>query len=209
MLFHITASPGWSSLPLSGLYVDMLKRLLALSAGTPARELAGLTSLPPVSLLDGFGHADAAARRTSRPSPARISSHTRVSPQHPPGLYGAHDVESALNVMRADDRLSPLTDSGLQAYGNAHARALEPYLLAAAMLLLLLDALLSLWLRGFTPAQAALAALRPRSLLFAAACFRAAGARRRRHEHEGGAGYAPCLCEDRPCRCGFQSARRA
>ena len=152
VLFHISASPGWSSLPLSGLYVDMLKRLLAMSAGTPARELAGLTSLPPVSLLDGFGHpidppADAA------PIPARDISHTRVSPQHPPGLYGAHEVESALNVVRADDRLSPLTDSGLQSYGNAHARALEPYLLAAAMALLLLDALLSLWLRGFTPAK--------------------------------------------------------
>jgi len=46
-MFHITASPAWSSLPLSGLYVDMLKRLLALSAGTPVREMAGLTSLPP------------------------------------------------------------------------------------------------------------------------------------------------------------------
>ncbi len=46
VLFHITASPAWSSLPLSGLYVDMLKRLLALAAGTPASELAGLTSLP-------------------------------------------------------------------------------------------------------------------------------------------------------------------
>jgi len=39
----------------------------------------------------------------------------------------------------------------LQAYGNTHARALEPYLLAAAMILLLLDAIVSLWLRGFTP----------------------------------------------------------
>jgi len=148
VLFHISASPGWSSLPLSGLYVDMLKRLLALSAGTPARELAGLTSLPPVSLLDGFGHpidppADAA------PIPAHDLSRTRVSAQHPPGLYGAHEVESALNVVHADDRLTPLTDGGLQAYGTTHARALEPYLLAAAMLLLLLDALLSLWLRGF------------------------------------------------------------
>ena len=31
--------------------------------------------------------------------------------------------------------------------------ALEPWLLAAAMLLLLLDALLALWLRGFTPSK--------------------------------------------------------
>jgi hypothetical protein len=149
VLFHITASPTWSSLPLSGLYVDMLKRLLALSAGTPARDLAGLTSLPPVSLLDGFGHPEPTPGDAS-PIAAKEFSHTRVSPQHPPGLYGAHDVESALNVMRAGDQLSPLTVA-MQSYGNTHAKVLEPWLLAAAMILLLFDCLLSLWLRGFTP----------------------------------------------------------
>ena len=152
VLFHTSASPGWSSLPISGLYVDMLKRLLALSAGTPARDLAALTSLPPVSLLDGFGHAMAPPGDVM-PLPAKDFSHIRVSPQHPPGLYGAHDVESALNVVQAHDRLVPLQASGLQAYGNTHAKALEAYLLAAAMLLLLLDALVSLWLRGFTPGK--------------------------------------------------------
>jgi len=150
VLFHITASPTWSSLPLSGLYVDMLKRLLALSAGTPARDLAGLTSLPPVSLLDGFGHPEPTPGDVS-PIAAKDFSKTRVSPQHPPGLYGAHEVESALNAMRANDRLTPLANVAMQTYGNTHARVLEPYLLAAAMILLLLDCLLSLWLRGFTP----------------------------------------------------------
>ena len=91
VMFHITASPNWSSLPLSGLYVDMLKRLLALSAGTPARQLAGLTSLPPVRLLDGFGHARAPAPDIA-PIAARDFSKTEVSPHHPPGLYGAHGV---------------------------------------------------------------------------------------------------------------------
>ena len=149
VMFHITASPTWSSLPISGLYVDMLKRLLALSAGTPARDLAGLTSLPPVSLLDGFGHATGASADVA-PIPARAFARTRVSPRHPPGLYGAHEVESALNTLAADATLTPLSGT-TQPYGDTKARALEPYLLAAAMLLLLLDALLALWLRGFTP----------------------------------------------------------
>ena len=149
VMFHITASPTWSSLPLSGLYVDMLKRLLALSAGTPVREMAGLTSLPPVSLLDGFGHPEAPTADTA-PIASREFSRTRVSPRHPPGLYGAHEVESALNVMRTGDRLSPLTGAS-QAYANAHAKPLESYLLAAAMLLLLLDAIIALGLRGFSP----------------------------------------------------------
>jgi hypothetical protein len=152
VLFHVAASPGWSSLPISGLYVDMLKRLLAMSAGTPVRELAGLTTLPPVSLLDGFGRPMSPPPDVT-PISAKEFSHVRVSPQHPPGLYGAHEVESALNVVRADDKLTPLGIGGLQSYGNTHARALEPYLLAAAMILLLFDALLSFWLRGFTPGR--------------------------------------------------------
>jgi hypothetical protein len=152
VLFHITAGPAWSSLPLSGLFVDMLKRLLALSAGTPARELAGLTSLPPVSLLDGFGRPTAPAIDAA-PVPAHDLSHIRVSSEHPPGLYGAHEVESALNVLRTGDRLEPLTGSGIRAYGNTHPTALEPYLLAIALLLLLIDSILSLWLRGFSPAK--------------------------------------------------------
>ena len=54
--------------------------------------------------------------------------------------------------MRTGDRLSPLTGSS-QAYANAHAKPLEPYLLAAAMLLLLLDAIIALGLRGFSPSK--------------------------------------------------------
>jgi hypothetical protein len=150
VLFHTTASPGWSSLPLSGLYVDMLKRLLALSAGTPARELAGLTTLPPVSSLDGFGRTTAPPG-DAMPIAAKDFAHTRVSPKHPPGLYGAHEVESALNVFSAHDTLTPLQGVSAQPYGNTHARALEPYLLAAAMILLLLDAVIALGLRGFSP----------------------------------------------------------
>ncbi|MES2472836.1 MAG: DUF4159 domain-containing protein [Pseudomonadota bacterium] len=150
VMFHITASPTWSSLPISGLYVDMLKRLMALSAGTPARDLAGLTSLPPVSVLDGFAQASAPGADVA-PIPARQFSRTRVSPRHPPGLYGAHEVESALNTVTANDTLTPLQGANLQPYGDTQARALEPYLLAAAMALLLFDALLALWLRGFTP----------------------------------------------------------
>jgi hypothetical protein len=152
VMFHVTASPTWSSLPISGLYVDMLKRLMALSAGTPARDLAGLTSLPPVSVLDGFAQVSTPGAEAA-PIPARDFARTRVSPRHPPGLYGAHEVESALNTLHVGDTLTPLAGEALHPYGDTQARALEPYLLAAAMALLLLDALLALWLRGFTPGK--------------------------------------------------------
>lgn len=150
VLFHVTASPNWSSLPLSGLYVDMLKRLLALSAGTPARDLAGLTSLPAVQLMDGMGRMVPPTPDVT-PIPAKEFAHTPVTSRHPPGLYGAHEVESALNVLTAKDTLAPLENLNMAAYASTHAKPLEPWLLLAAMLLLLFDAVLALWLRGFTP----------------------------------------------------------
>jgi len=152
VLFHTSASPGWSTLPLSGLYVDMLRRLLALAGGAPAESLAGLTSLPPVSVLDGFGHQTAPGGDVM-PIAAKDFARSAVSRVHPPGLYGAQGVESALNTLKADDTLLPLPDLGVErrAYGGIDAKALEPWLLLAAALLLLLDASASLLLRGHFP----------------------------------------------------------
>ncbi|MDW8399515.1 MAG: BatA domain-containing protein, partial [Acetobacteraceae bacterium] len=53
VLFHVTAEATWSDLPLSGLFVEMLRRLVALSAGVRGAEDA--TALPPLETLDGFG----------------------------------------------------------------------------------------------------------------------------------------------------------
>ncbi len=152
VLFHTAASPGWSTLPLSGLYVDMLRRLLALAGGAPAESLAGLTTLPPVSVLDGFGHAGPPGGDTL-PIAAKDFARTEVSRVHPPGLYGAQGVESALNTLKANDALLPLPRLNVEThpYGGIDARALEPFLLLAAALLLLLDAIISLLLRGHFP----------------------------------------------------------
>jgi hypothetical protein len=157
-----------------------------------------LTSLPPVSLLDGFGHAMAPPADVA-PIPAKGFSRVRVSPRHPPGLYGAHEVESALNIVRAEDRLSPLPDGGLQAYGNTHARALEPYLLAAAMALLLLDALISLLLRGFTPRKLRWASAAILTFVLFVPQARAQGTT----SEKAALDTLSRLCEDRPGRCGF------
>jgi hypothetical protein len=148
ILFHITASPAWSSLPLSGLYVDMLKRILALAGGTSAGELSHLTSLAPVSVLDGFGRLTPAPADLL-PIPATDFAKMEVSAKHPPGLYGAKGVENALNTLSAHDTLMPLSLSGMLNYGEVHTLALEPWLLALGAGLLCLDALIALWLRGY------------------------------------------------------------
>ena len=53
VLFHVTANADWSNLPLSGLFVDMLRRLVALSAGVA--PVADKTVLAPAETLDGYG----------------------------------------------------------------------------------------------------------------------------------------------------------
>ena len=62
VLFHVTADTRWSDLPLSGTFVEMLKRIVvpgrlgrqrptaAAQAARTAREV-----LPPTRVLDGFG----------------------------------------------------------------------------------------------------------------------------------------------------------
>ena len=57
VLFHITAQAEWSNLPLSGLFVEMLRRLVALSAGVAAGEAD--QALAPLETLDGFGRLGA------------------------------------------------------------------------------------------------------------------------------------------------------
>ena len=53
VLFHVTANADWSNLPLSGLFVEMLRRLVTLSAGVATPPDA--TVLAPAQTLDGYG----------------------------------------------------------------------------------------------------------------------------------------------------------
>ncbi|MBN8909083.1 MAG: DUF4159 domain-containing protein, partial [Rhodospirillales bacterium] len=77
---------------------------------------------------------------------------TTVSPQHPPGLYGPENGRQALNLGAALPALSPApVVSGARVEGlsaTAPERALGPWLLAAAIVLLVVDLLVSLALRG-------------------------------------------------------------
>ncbi|MEI9990900.1 MAG: DUF4159 domain-containing protein [Rhizomicrobium sp.] len=148
VLFHITAGPSWSSLPLSGLYVDMMRRLLALSAGERPSDMKSATTLPPVTTLDGFGRA---RRPPAEVLPIRAADLARTvpSPIHPPGLYGVAGTEDALNAVKADAVLLPFTGIDTEPYPQSTVTALAPWFLAVAIALLFLDALLSLWMRGY------------------------------------------------------------
>lgn len=150
VLFHVTADADWSNLPLSGLFVDMLRRLVALSAGIAAPP-SGSTPLAPVQTLDGYGvlgQPPVAATALA----ADAFATTAVSPRHPPGLYGPEASRRALNLStalpapQAAPRIEGARTQSLG--GEAPVRAFGPWLIAAAIGLLGLDMLIALLLRG-------------------------------------------------------------
>ena len=61
VLFHVTADTRWSNLPISGAFVDMLKRIVSLAGATPDTDAktngnqAERETVPPTRVLDGFG----------------------------------------------------------------------------------------------------------------------------------------------------------
>ena len=154
VLFHVTANPAWSTLPLSGLYVDMLHRLMDLAGGARPVQLASDAAavLPISEALDGFGHL---VKPPADALPIRGGDIVRItpSPRHPPGLYGRAGAEVALNAANEHTALSPLhlSRAALNAYAASPTLALEAPLLVIALLLLLGDVGISLWLRGYTP----------------------------------------------------------
>ena len=152
VLFHVSAGPGWSTLPLSGLYVGMLQRLLSLSAGTDPRDMTANASLPAAFTLDGFGHLAPAGAEAQ---PLRGAQIAMIEPSrlHPPGLYGVQGAERALNAARADTVLLPFGALGTRVafYASRASIALQAPLLLLAALLLFADFAISLVLRGYAP----------------------------------------------------------
>ncbi len=166
LLVHTTANTSWSNLPLSGLFVDMLRRTLALGPGAGlvpkgplelhrALSATGVLGAPPADLLP----IEAAAFREAR-----------ASPRTPPGLWApvsatgaaeAAPARVALNLQPAVPDLLPLGASALgeavRGYGRARELDLGPWLLLAALLLALVDLVIGWVLRGLLP----LPALRP------------------------------------------------
>lgn len=160
VLFHVSADTDWSNLPISGLYVEMLRRLLDLSRGTGANDADTAQLLPPYQSLDGNGRLVAPAPLAEPVAQTEIDA-LRPSPAHPPGLYGAPDGFRALNVIAADTKLTPLDTSFAAsnvAYAGSSETELKPWLLMLALALLLFDGLVALVLSGRLRIPPALAA---------------------------------------------------
>jgi hypothetical protein len=152
-LFHVTADTSWSNLPLSGAFVEMLRRTVGLGSAVnrPAEgvQRANAPTMAPNRLLDGYG-AFTAPGPTAKPVAADFND--RGNADHPPGFYGPAESLLALNTLVASDKLAALDLSKLKANVEAYRRS-EPVDLRAALLslvlsLLMIDALIVFWLAG-------------------------------------------------------------
>jgi hypothetical protein len=146
-LFHVSADMRWSDLPMSGSFVEMLRRIVDMSGYTanPGAGVAGQAStetVAPLHILDGFGSF---GPPPSTAKPLTADFRDRASLDHPPGFYGPADGPLAVNTLAAADRIAPLDTSGLRArrasYTNAEPQDLRGMLLSSALALFLIDAI--------------------------------------------------------------------
>jgi len=148
VLFHVTANAEWSTLPLSGLFVQMLERL-SISANTGDAEavLEGRMWMSDKT-LDGFGRLNDAGigvpvngKRLAEP----------VGRDAEPGIYMSGNLRVAVNVMQVGDRLVVLDlpiGIKIELLGQSNEWPLKPWFLIAALTLFMLDVLGTLWVTG-------------------------------------------------------------
>jgi hypothetical protein len=157
VLFHVTADTRWSDLPLSGAFVDMLKRIVGLSganASTEANAATGASStardvVPPTRTLDGFG-AFQPPPPTARPVAAGYAG--RATADNPPGFYGPPEGLVAVNTLAPADRLGPIDyrplDPRMEYFRTSEPQDLRGPIFLVSLALLLIDALVVFWLAG-------------------------------------------------------------
>ena len=157
VLFHVTGDTRWSDLPLSGAFVDMLRRIVALAGTTSVTDAAKAETKsvrevgaaePRARRLRQF-HRAAADRAAGagglfRQAPRPIIRRASTAP--PEGLL-------AVNTLAPADRLAPLDFAPLANARHEIYRISEPQdlrgpILLAALALFLLDTLVVLFLGG-------------------------------------------------------------
>ncbi|MGB1215335.1 MAG: DUF4159 domain-containing protein [Pikeienuella sp.] len=152
VLFHVTANAEWSTLPISGLFVQMLERLISLSGASGGEPPLAEELMTQVSEIDGFGRIAAASGDLTAVTADRLLTAT-PGPDAPPGLYAGETARVAFNIFAGDaippslvpaPPLSAITEL----LNQTRERPLAAWLLSSAVILLMIDLLVALWLSG-------------------------------------------------------------
>ena len=153
VLFHVTANSDWSNLPLSGLFVEMLRRITALGRlGGSAAQGKGASAgrdqgadgevLAPLQLLDGFGILKSPPATAQAIAQSKLDR-TVPTAAHPPGYWGPAGRPRALNIIGSKTQLRPIDGLPLGvkrlSYASAPVTSLKPWLLTAALVLIFAD----------------------------------------------------------------------
>jgi len=150
VLFHVTAGPDWSNLPVGGLYVEMLRRILPLARATPNRSQENSGDWVAERVLNGFGRLETPPIEAASITDKTFAT-TEISPQHLPGLYRQGARRQALNTIKNPEALKAIgNQSGvaIASYGKTKDRTIGGWLLGAALLMLALDAFFALSASG-------------------------------------------------------------
>ncbi|MBO6640260.1 MAG: DUF4159 domain-containing protein [Roseitalea sp.] len=157
VLFHVTAEATWSNLPISGTFVDMLRRITDFARNTEPGSVAAPTAaegdatLPPLRILRADG---ALAVPPAHVRPLDTRSEARPGFENPAGLYGSPEGFVARNVLTRDETLAPFApaapglDIAEQSLVAEDETDLSGWLFLAAFLLLIADTLAVLWING-------------------------------------------------------------
>ncbi len=150
VLFHVSANAEWSTLPLSGLFVQMLERLAVSSATTlpEPSELKG-TTWRPVRILTAAGNLESAGTLPGVDGRALLTA--PLGPDLRPGVYEGEDRRIARNVLDEEAELTPAAwpaSVPVEGLARVEETPLGGWLLGAALVLLMADILASLALSG-------------------------------------------------------------
>ena len=154
VLVHTTANTNWSNLPLSKLFIDMMRNVVAHSQGIAADvdEIGG--SFEPIKLLDGLGQLSSQTGNAQALTKEDMQE-GNIAPEHPPGIYGhggiryAHNLASAINVLDPLEKDELPDGTKLREFSKeGHEVDLKPALLAAALTIALADMLVLLGQQG-------------------------------------------------------------
>ncbi|KAA0700509.1 DUF4159 domain-containing protein [Neorhizobium sp. P12A] len=160
VLFHVSAEATWSDLPISGDFVEMLRRLVQLSrsGGVTSQASAAKAAevLPPFRLLNAKGVL-VSETGSARPLETAKKGPLLSSFDNPPGLYGSEEGFTALNILPPGAELKPLDASAAgvnvirEGLIGGEAWSAKPLLFFIAFLLLLADSLIVLLMNGALP----------------------------------------------------------
>lgn len=153
VLVHVTANAEWSTLPLSGLFMQMLERLaISTRPAVPdAIELSGMTWVPELR-LDAFGQLQDAGELPGVAGEV-LSRAFQDGPdaENPPGVYAAAERRVAINAVTAETVLVPASwpqGAVIEGLEAPPEQSLKGAFLSFAFSALMLDILAALWVSG-------------------------------------------------------------